>query len=59
MKVILEGTTEGHGGDRVRKEFNIESFTSIGGQYLLLDEDGDGRLMLTADELAEIGGVAQ
>lgn len=58
MKVVLEGATEGADGERFRKVFTIESFTNAHGRWVLVDEDGEGRLMLTTDELAEIGGVS-
>lgn len=57
MKVVLEGATEGPGGRPFRKEFEIESFTDVGDNWVLIDEDGDGRLMITTEELAEISGA--
>jgi hypothetical protein len=52
VESVLEPT-----GETVRKEFDIGTFTDVKDRYVLIDEDGEGRLMVTADELAELGGA--
>lgn len=55
MTVVLESTDSS--GETARKEFPIGSFTDVRDRYVLLDEDGEGRLMLTADELRDVCGI--
>lgn len=54
MRVILEGATSGPAGSSFRKEFAIEALTDIDGRFALVDEDGEPRLLPTADEFAGI-----
>lgn len=57
MKIVLTGRTEGPAGKPFRKEWTVGSFTDVQDRYILIDEDGEGRLVLTAEELADIGGI--
>ena len=55
MTVVLESVDSS--GEVTRKEFPISSFTDVADRYVLLDENGAGRLMISADELREVCGI--
>lgn len=41
-------------GEIVRKEFDIQSLAPVRDGYVLRDDDGDGRLIVSGDEIAEL-----
>jgi hypothetical protein len=54
MTVTVESVLEPT-GETIRKEFAIETITDVRNRFVLIDEDGEGRLMLTGDELHDLG----
>lgn len=39
---------------RVAFECQLETFTDVGDKFVFIDSEGDGRLMVDADELQEM-----
>lgn len=43
-------------GERRTKTFDIETITDVRDRFVLIDDEGEGRLMITANEVAYLGG---